>query len=87
MDTQTLKQILLEEMEKYTGEGLNSISYLAVSEENSLYTVIDYAIIKGKQYVDAVLVARLMDDVIHIDLDQNTPPLFEALVARGIKPD
>jgi len=28
MDTGTLKQILLEEMQKYAGEGLNAYSYL-----------------------------------------------------------
>lgn len=32
MDTPTLKQILLEEMQGYAGEGLNTYSYLIENE-------------------------------------------------------
>ena len=32
MDTTTLKQILLEELNKYTGEGLNDDAYLMTNE-------------------------------------------------------
>ena len=41
MDSGTLKQILIEEMKKYAGEGLNAYSYLTENEAENLYTVVD----------------------------------------------
>jgi len=32
MDTTTVKQILLEELDRYTGEGLNDYAYLTTNE-------------------------------------------------------
>jgi hypothetical protein len=84
MDTATLKQIFREEMALFAGKGQNAISYLTINEEEQLYAVIDYAIIKGKRFVDAPLVARLVDDKIYIDVDNNYPTLFESLKARGV---
>ena len=84
MDTITLKQILEEEMRDYAGEGFNAVSYLTVNEEEQLYAVIDFANIRGKRIVGAVLIARLVDDVIYIDLDYNNKMLVDALRARGV---
>ncbi len=84
MDTATLKQILVEEMRLYAGEGLNAFSYLTISEDTELYAVIDIAMVRGKQLVGAVLVARVVDDRIYIELDQNDRLLVDALKARGI---
>jgi hypothetical protein len=84
MDTQTLKQILHEEMALFAGEGFNAISYLTVNEEAQVYAVIDFATIKGKRMIDAPLIARLVDDRIYIDVDNNFPTLLEALKARGV---
>jgi hypothetical protein len=84
VDTLTLKQILQEEMRDYAGEGLNAVSYLTVNEEQQLYAVIDFANIRGKRVVGAVLIARLVDDVIYIDLDYNNKMLVDALRARGV---
>jgi XisI protein len=84
MDTTTLKQILYEEMCLYAGEGLNAVSYLTVNEEQQLYAVIDFANIRGKRIVGAVLIARLIDDMIYIDLDYNNKMLVDALRAWGV---
>jgi hypothetical protein len=43
MDTATLKQILLDEMQKYTGEGLNDVATLPINEAARMYAVIDVA--------------------------------------------
>ena len=84
MDSGTLKQILVEEMQKYAGEGLNAYSYLTENEAENLYTVVDIANVRGKRIVGTVLVARLQDDRIIIELDHNNKPLVDALIARGV---
>jgi hypothetical protein len=84
MDTATLKQNLLEEMKLYSGEGMNGISYLTINEDAQVYAVIDYSVVKKKRIVWAALIARLVDDKIYIDVDNNYPTLFESLKARGV---
>ena len=84
MDTDTLKRILLEELDGYTGEGLNDIAYLTSNEAEQIYTVIDIVKVRGKRLVDTVLVARLTDDRVVIELDRHDKLLVEALQARGV---
>lgn len=84
MDTGTLKEILIEEMQKYAGEGLNAYSYLTENEVENLYTVIDIANVRGKRIIGTVLVARLLNEKLIIELDHNNKPLFDALKARGV---
>lgn len=84
MDTPTLKQILLEELQKYTGEGYNDVAYLTMNETDQLYAVIDIAQIRGKRVVGVVLVARLTAQQIVIELDLHDKTLAEALQARGV---
>lgn len=84
MDTGTLKQILIEEMHKYAGEGLNAYSYLTENESETLYTVVDIVNVRGKRIIGTVLVARLDKDKIIIELDHNNKPLADALMARGV---
>ncbi|MCL4253256.1 MAG: XisI protein [Anaerolineae bacterium] len=79
-----LKQILKEEMSLYAKQGLNAYSYLTISTDEHVFAVIDIAIIRGSQIVGAVLVARLMDNQIYIDLDLNDKFLVDALRARGV---
>lgn len=84
MDTSTLKQIFLEEMQKYTGEGLNDYAYLTSNEAEQLYTIVDIADIRGKRVIGVVLVVRLVADRIIIELDHHNKMLVDALKARGI---
>lgn len=87
MDTGTLKQILMEEMQKYAGEGLNAYSYLPENDAESLYTVVDIANVRGKRIIGTVLVARMHDNKIIIELDHNNKLLVDALKGRGIPED
>jgi hypothetical protein len=87
MDTGTLKQIMIEEMQKYAGEGLNADSYLTENEIEHLYTVVDIANVRGKRIIGTVLVARLNDEKIIIELDHNNKLLGDALIARGVPED
>lgn len=84
MDSRTLKQILVEEMNEYAGEGLNAFSYLTESETENLYTVVDIANVRGQRIIGTVLVARLQEDKIIIELDHNNKPLADALIARQV---
>jgi XisI protein len=84
MDTGTLKQILVEEMQKYAGEGLNATSYLTENETENLYTIVDIANVRGKRIIGTVLVARLYNEKIIIELDHNNKQLVDALIARGV---
>jgi len=84
MDTGTLNQILVEEMQKYAGEGLNAYSYLTANESENLYTIVDIAYVRGKRIIGTVLVARVQNSKIVIELDYNNKPLVDALTARGV---
>lgn len=87
MDTRTLRQILIAEMEKYAGEGLNAVSYLMQNATEDIYTVVDIATVRGKRIIGNVLVARLYEGKIIIELDHNNKPLVDALTASGIPED
>lgn len=84
MDATTLKQILLQEMRSYTGQGLNAYNYLTENEAEQLYTVVDITNIKAKRLVSTVLIARIIGDQIVIEMDHNNKELADALIARGI---
>lgn len=84
MDTTTLKQILLEELDKYTGQGLNDFAYLTSNDTEGIYTIIDIATIRDKRIVSTVLIARLVGNKVVIELDHHDKTLAEALTARDI---
>ena len=84
MDTATLKEILLDELQGYTGEGLNDFAYLTTNEAEQIYTVIDFATARDKRLVGTVLVARLAGDQVVIELDRHDKLLVDALLARGV---
>ena len=84
MDTATLKQFLLEELEGYTGEGLNDFAYLTTNEAEQIYTIVDIARVRDKRLIGTVLVARLANDQVVIELDRHDKLLVDALKARGV---
>ena len=84
MDPATLKQILLEELEGYIGEGLNDFAYLTTNEAEQIFTIVDIATVRDKRLVGTVLVAHLIDDRLVIELDRHDKLLVEALKARGV---
>ena len=84
MDTATLKHILLEELEGYTGKGLNDFAYLTANEVEEIYTIVDIATVRDKRLIGTVLVARLVNDQVIIELDRHDKLLVDALTARGV---
>ncbi|MGB7340128.1 MAG: element excision factor XisI family protein [Phototrophicaceae bacterium] len=84
MDTGAMKKILLEEMQEYTGKGLNDYAYLTSNETNQIYTVVDIATIRDKRIVSTVLVARIVGQQIVIEIDHHDKQLVDALLARDV---
>lgn len=84
MDATTIKQILLEEMQQYTGKGLNDYAYLTANDDQEIYSIIDIATIRGHRIVGTVLVTRLVQNQIVIEIDNHDKPLVDALTARGV---
>jgi hypothetical protein len=84
MDTATLKEILKYEMSLYAKKGLNAVSYLTISEDEQIYAVIDFGVFVGKRLVGANLIVRLIEDMIYIDIDNNSKMLVDALRARNV---
>jgi hypothetical protein len=84
MDTGAMKQILLEEMQKYTGKGLNDYAYLTSNESDRIYTVVDIATIRDKRIVSTVLVVRIVGQQIVIEVDHHDKQLVDALLVRDV---
>jgi len=84
MDTLTLKQILLDELDSYTGQGLNDYAYLTANEAEGMYTIVDIATIREKRIVGTVLIARLVNNRVIIELDQHDKTLADSLKAQGV---
>lgn len=84
MDTRTLETILREELDQYTGEGLNASSTLTENAAQQLYTIVDIATIRGQRSASTVLIAQIIADKIVIERDTNNKPLVDALRARGV---
>ncbi|MGJ3239021.1 MAG: element excision factor XisI family protein [Anaerolineae bacterium] len=85
MDTEILKQILLEEMQKYSGKGLNDYAYLTSNESDQIYTVVDIATIRDKRIVSTVLIVRIVvGQQVVVEVDHHDKQLVDALLARDV---
>ena len=84
MDADSLKPILINELDGYAGEGLNDLAHLTTNEAEGIYTIVDFATVRGKRLVGTVLVARLTSNCVVIELDRHDKSLADALKARGV---
>ena len=84
MDAASLKEILLEELQGYAGQGLNDFACLTTNEAEQIYTILDIAQVRNERLVGTVLVARLAGDQVVIELDRHDKLLVDALQARGV---
>lgn len=79
-----LAKILKETMSDYAQEAVNGYTYLTSSDDDTFFSVIAVADIKGKKHVFMSLVARIQGDIVIIEHDANNKPLVDALVQNGI---
>lgn len=80
----TLKEILIAELEKYSGQGLNAIALPIFDEKRNYYaiTVVDYP--HHENPADLIILARISDDKIVIEEDMTDKKLVDALLQQGI---
>ena len=80
----TLKEILVSELEKYAGEGVNALTFPVFDEQRQHYAIaiIDHP--KRKQPTDVIILARIAGDKIVIEEDMTDKKLVDALLQQGI---
>jgi hypothetical protein len=84
MASTSLTDALIHVLEGYTGRALNGYSYLTVSPDRQIFTVVSIGDIRGKRIVDAGLIVRLAGDLIVVERDVNDKPLVDALIQAGV---
>ena len=63
---------------------MNDFAYLTVNEAEQIYTIVDIATVRYKRLVGTVLVVRLANDRVVIELDRHDKFLVDVLKARGV---
>ncbi len=79
-----LKKILREEVEKYSGQGVNCYLFPLLDDEHQNYAVnaVDYP--TREQTAGVVVMARIVGSSIVIEEDMTDKKLVDALIQRGI---
>ena len=80
----SLKEVLRDAMTDYAVKGLNGYSELTMNTDQSLFTVVSTAVVKGKRTTTTSLIARIDNNQVFIDYDINNKPLVDALVQIGV---
>lgn len=83
MDTETLKQILIDEMKQCLDQMSDMHGYLTANDFET-YTITTMFKIPGKCLISTVLVARLENDKVIIELDHTKRLFAHALKLRGV---
>ncbi len=76
--------ILHQELMLYAKNPLNGVSFLTINQEENAFAVITIAVVPGRRFAEADIIARCDHDLIVIELDVNNKPLVDALVQAGI---
>jgi hypothetical protein len=79
-----LTEILLKELEGYTGEAYNGYAYLTSNPEHTRFVVTAVGNVHGQRIINTSLIVQRLGDAIVIDQDTNSDPLYEALMQAGI---
>jgi hypothetical protein len=80
----TLKQIVRRAMQEYSGDAHNGHTYLTVSPDGDIFTIVGFGTIRGQHFVATGLIARILNDFVIIEHDQTDKPLVDALIQSGI---
>jgi hypothetical protein len=78
------KDIVRQVIASYAGPAVNGQTYLTVSADEIMYTVVGLGKINGEHFVTVGLVVRLLGNLIVIERDVNDKLLVDALVQAGI---
>lgn len=83
----TLKAILKQEIQDYSGEGANVMLYALLDDENQIYGLATTHYPDRTRPAWLAILARIWDDYIVIEEDRTDRPLVDALLQRGISRD
>ncbi len=83
----SLKDSVLEVMSGYAVKGLNGFSVLTMSADQSVFTIVSTAIVKGRRLTTTSLIVHIDNNRVFIDHDINNKPLVDALIEAGIPHD
>ena len=79
-----LKQILVDELKKYAGQGANAIAFPIFDDERQHYAIAVVEHPKREEPADILIIARIADGKIVIEEDMTDKKLIDALLQRGI---
>lgn len=82
-----LRETLIAELDKYTGEGAGCIALPVYDEEHHHYavTIMDYP--ERENPMALILMARIINDKIVIEEDMTDKKLIDALLQQGVRRD
>jgi XisI protein len=83
----TLKDTLKKVVAGYAGKAINARSYLTVSPDEQVFTVVAVGTFQGERFATTGLIVRLLGDTIIVERDVNDKPLVDALVQEGVPRD
>jgi hypothetical protein len=71
-------------IEPYAVKGANFESFLTISPDGNLFTVVDIAVDnQNRRFTATSLIVRVMGERVVIEYDDNDKPLVDALVQAG----
>ena len=79
-----LKEILMPILKSYTGEALNGFSILTQDIDGNWFSIIATGYRKEKHFTFTVLIVRIMGELVIIEEDRNSDPVYEELIEAGI---
>ena len=82
-----LKTLLSETLFDYAGEGLNSYAYLMSNADDTAFSLIATASVRGIPSVNIGILARCESGLIIIERDMNDKLVVDALVQNGVPRD
>lgn len=80
----TIREILIRELEKYAGKAFNGYSYLTASSDQSHFVITSVGYIRGQRIVNTAMIVQLLNDQIVIDRDIYDKQLVDALLQVGV---
>ncbi len=78
----TLKETVHKAVAGYARKGLNSVSYVTHSDDDSILSVVTVPSAKLPAFVS--LLVRVVGNLVIIERDQNDKPLVDALIQMGL---
>jgi hypothetical protein len=81
---QSLKEVVRAEVMKYAKLGMNYRGYFTENPEVPVYSVVTITDQIGKFHANAMLIVRIVENLVIIERDQNDKVLVDALVQAGV---